>query len=139
VDRTIDSDGAISTMNVTYNHLGLSPLICSSHLAFGLQSATTAITISFCLARLGYALEQQTLRMWERRLGICCYLWRYMFLACYAITTHCRSRRIYSIGETSDVARLKEQSFESTIFNTHQSIPDLTPWHSQSDGPHAVQ
>ena len=43
--RVIDGDSAISTMNVTYNHLRIPPLIHPSHLPFGLRSATRATTV----------------------------------------------------------------------------------------------
>jgi hypothetical protein len=56
---TMDNDGAISTMNVTYNRLGIQPLISLLHLSFGLKFVTEQNMTSNCLAMLGYALEQQ--------------------------------------------------------------------------------
>jgi hypothetical protein len=52
-------------MNVTYNRLGIQPLICLLRLAFGLKFVTEHTTTSNCLAMLGYALEQRTFCLLE--------------------------------------------------------------------------
>ena len=120
--KTIDGDGAISTMNVTYNNLRIPPLMHPSLvlLGFGLPPGRLQ---SYSVATLRYALKQQTLRMRERRLGICCCSWRYNSLACYAITTHHRRKRTDFNCKKGSLGLIEKRLFEECSFQPASTNP----------------